>query len=76
LVSDQRNKKKDKHGPCFKRMERIINNKVFVAMISVLVVYKLIFPDIKMLAISKSFDWFSYSMSLFCMVVFAAEMIM
>lgn len=57
-------------------MERIINNKMFAVMISFLVVYKLIYPDIKMMWISKSFDWFSYSMSAFCMVVFATEMIM
>jgi hypothetical protein len=57
-------------------MKAIISNKMFVTMISVLVIYKLLYPDIKMLFISKKLDFLSYSMSTFCMFVFGTEMIM
>lgn len=57
-------------------MKVILNNKAFVATIAILVVYKLLYPDIKMLFVSKRFDWFSYSMSAFCMMIFSVEMIM
>lgn len=53
-----------------------MNNKFFIAMISFLVIYKLLASDLKMLFLDKKYDYLSYGMSTFCLFVFAIEMLM